>query len=122
MKYKFFVQSLSMAFLVMISLIATGSAVPQDAPHRIDVTVKRFSYSPSEITVKKGDVVVLSLTSEDVEHGLKFKELNLDTQIKKGTASELKFTATKTGDFVGHCSHFCGAGHGSMTLTVHVTE
>jgi cytochrome c oxidase subunit 2 len=122
MRYKFFVQSLSMGFLIIISLIATVSAVPQDAPHRIDVVAKRFSFSPSEITVKKDDLVVLSLTSEDVEHGLKFKELNLDADIKKGTASELKFTATKTGDFVGHCSHFCGAGHGSMTLTVHVTE
>lgn len=106
----------------MISLIATGSTAPQETPHRIDVVAKRFVYSPSEIIVKKGDFVVLSLTSEDVEHGLKFKELNLDTEIKKGTASELKFTATRAGDFVGRCSHFCGAGHGSMTLTVHVTE
>jgi cytochrome c oxidase subunit 2 len=62
------------------------------------------------------------LKSEDVAHGLKFKELNLQTEIGKGTASELSFTPTKAGDFVGHCSHFCGAGHGSMTLTLHVTE
>ena len=36
--------------------------------------------------------------------------------------AELAFTPDKTGDFVGHCSVFCGSGHGSITLTLHVTE
>lgn len=93
-----------------------------DVPKRIEVTAKRFSYTPSEITLKVGQPVVIALKSEDVAHGLKFKELNLQTEIGKGIASELSFTPTKTGDFVGHCSHFCGAGHGSMILTLHVTE
>ncbi len=83
---------------------------------------KRFTYTPSEITLKKGQPVILVLHSADVAHGLKFAELNLKTDIDKGATSELPFTPDKVGDFVGHCSHFCGAGHGSMTLTLHVTE
>lgn len=94
----------------------------QDAPRRINVVAKRFSYSPSEITLKKGEPVVLLVTSQDVGHGLKFEEFNLNTEIKKDVSGELAFTPTKTGDFVGQCSHFCGAGHGSMKLTLHVTE
>jgi cytochrome c oxidase subunit II len=93
-----------------------------DPPRRIEIVAKRFSYAPSEITLKKGEPVVLVLRSEDVPHGIKFKELNLQTEIGKGMASELSFTPAVTGDFVGHCSHFCGSGHGSMTLTMHVTE
>ena len=93
-----------------------------DAPRRIEVSVKRFAYTPAEITLKKGEPVVLAFRSEDVTHGIKFKELNLQTEIGKGVTSELSFTPMQTGDFIGHCSHFCGSGHGSMTLTLHVTE
>jgi cytochrome c oxidase subunit 2 len=108
--------------LAIGSLALSGFAPAPDAPRRIDVSVKKFAYTPAEITVKKGEPVVLILTSEDVTHGLKFKELNLNTKVDKGKPSELAFTPDKAGDFVGHCSVFCGSGHGSMTLTLHVTE
>jgi cytochrome c oxidase subunit II len=109
-------------YIVVGSLALSAFASAQDAPKRIDVSVKRFAYEPAEITVKKGEPVVLEITTQDVAHGLKFKELNLNTKIEKGKPGELAFTPTKTGDFVGHCSVFCGSGHGSMTLTLHVTE
>jgi cytochrome c oxidase subunit II len=108
--------------LVVGSFALSAFASAQDVPKRIDVSVKRFAYEPAEITIKKGEPVVLEITTQDVAHGLKFKELNLSTKIEKGKSAELAFTPTKTGDFVGHCSVFCGSGHGSMTLTLHVTE
>jgi cytochrome c oxidase subunit II len=98
------------------------SAPAADAPRRIEIVAKRFSYTPSEIVLKKGEPVVMVIHSEDVAHGLKFKELHLQTDIGKGATSELSFTPTQAGDFLGHCSHFCGAHHGSMILTLHVTE
>jgi cytochrome c oxidase subunit II len=100
----------------------SGSAFAQEAPKKIDVSVKKFAYEPAEITLKKGQPVVIELTTQDVAHGLKFKELNLNTKIEKGKTAELAFTPGQIGDFVGHCSVFCGSGHGSMTLTLHVTE
>ncbi|HEY5055093.1 MAG TPA: cupredoxin domain-containing protein [Acidobacteriaceae bacterium] len=99
----------------------TRPAPAADEPRRIEITAKRFTFEPAEITVKKGEAVDLVFHSEDVTHGIKFKELDLQTEISKDE-SELKFTADKAGDFIGHCSHFCGVGHGSMTLTLHVTE
>jgi cytochrome c oxidase subunit 2 len=122
MRWKLVGQSLSMGLLIVMPMIGNGAAVPQETPRRIDVVVKRFSFSPAEITLKKGEPVVFLLTSQDVAHGLKFEELNLDTEIKKNTTGELVFTPSRTGDFIGHCSHFCGAGHGSMALTLHVIE
>jgi cytochrome c oxidase subunit 2 len=97
-------------------------ATAADEPKRIEVTAKRFAFAPAEITVKKGEPVDLVFHSEDVTHGIRFKELGQQVDIPKGKESELKFTPDKTGDFVGHCSRFCGTGHGSMTLTLHVTE
>ena len=122
MKSKIILKSIFIGCLAICSLTLSGSSPAPDAPQRIEVSVKRFAYTPAEITVKKGEPVVLVLKTEDVAHGLKFKELNLNAKIEKGKPSELAFTPDKVGDFVGHCSVFCGSGHGSMTLTLHVTE
>jgi cytochrome c oxidase subunit 2 len=43
-------------------------------------------------------------------------------KVGKGATTEVQFTPEKTGNFVGHCSVFCGGGHGSMKLTLHVVE
>ena len=111
------------AALMMWGCMAfSRSATAADGPRKIEVAAKRFTYSPAEISLKKGEPVVLVFHSEDVTHGIKFKELDLQTEIRKGDNSELAFTPMQTGDFVGHCSRFCGSGHGSMTLTLHVTE
>jgi len=115
---------------ILVTLILLGAAfVPlksniraQEAPKRIEITAKQFEFQPSEITVKKGQPVVLVIKSADVAHGLRFRELNLNVKIDKGGTAELPFTPDKTGDFVGHCSVFCGPGHGGMTLTMHVVD
>jgi cytochrome c oxidase subunit II len=117
-----FVKSMLIGSLAMGSLALSGFYSTTDTPKHISVSVKKFAYTPAEITLKKGEPVVLLLTTEDVTHGLKFKELDLNTKFSKGKPAELAFTPDKAGDFVGHCSVFCGSGHGSMTLTLHVTE
>jgi cytochrome c oxidase subunit II len=94
----------------------------QAAPRRIQIAAKRFSYDPGEITLKKGQPVVLVIKSLDVAHGLRFRELNLSVKVDNGGSAELQFTPDKTGDFVGHCSVFCGSGHGQMVLTLHVVD
>jgi cytochrome c oxidase subunit II len=110
-----------------VALAAIGSAPlhfvgSPTEPRHIDVTAKRFAYEPSDITLKEGEPVVLVLKSADVPHGLKFRELNVDVKAGKGKTAEVEFTPEKTGDFVGHCSVFCGTGHGSMSLTLHVVQ
>jgi cytochrome c oxidase subunit 2 len=98
------------------------AAGAESEPRRIEVTAKRFGFEPGEITLKKGQPVVLVLKSADVPHGLRFRELNVDVKVPKGGTGEVEFTPELTGDFAGHCSVFCGTGHGSMMLTLHVVE
>lgn len=111
-------------FVIMpvASLFAAQSASAQTAPRRIEVSAKRFNFTPAEITLKKGEPVVIVLKSIDVAHGLRFRELGFNVKASKGQTSEATFTPTKTGDFVGQCSVFCGSGHGGMKLTLHVVE
>ena len=94
----------------------------QSEPKRVEVVAKKFSFEPADVTVKKGEPVVLVLKSEDVAHGLRFRELNVDVRAAKGATAEVRFTPDKTGDFMGHCSVFCGSGHGTMMLTLHVVN
>ncbi len=121
MKLKLVVLSL-LAAMFTASLFLIHSTSAQTTPRRIEITAKRFGYTPNDITVKKGESVVLVLKSADVPHGLRFKELGIETKVGKGQTAELPFTADKAGDFVGQCSVFCGSGHGGMKLTLHVTE
>jgi cytochrome c oxidase subunit II len=94
----------------------------QSSPRRIEVTAKRFEFAPAEITLKKGQPVVLELKSTDAAHGLRFRELDLNIKVGAGGTTEIQFTPDKVGDFVGHCSVFCGSGHGTMALTLHVVD
>lgn len=108
--------------LLACVVLADWGVHAQDSPRRIEITAKRFEYAPSEVTVKKGQPVTLVINSLDVAHGLRFRELNLNAKMDKGGSAEIQFTPDKTGDFVGHCSVFCGSGHGAMTLTLHVVN
>ncbi len=121
MKLKFI---LFCALFTMASLISVmvHSSEAQTTPRRIEIMAKRFEFTPASFTLKKGEPVVLVLNSVDVAHGLRFRELGLDIKAKKGQTSELSFTPAKTGDFTGHCSIFCGNGHGQMKLVLHIVE
>ena len=98
----------------------TARSLAATSQRRIEVTAMRFTFAPAEITIKAGESVDLVLTSADVPHGVRFREFNVDLNAAKGKPAEAKFTPAKTGTFVGHCSVFCGSGHGKMTLTIHV--
>jgi cytochrome c oxidase subunit 2 len=104
-------------------IIASAVLAFPETPRRIEISAKKFSYSPNEITLKKDEPVVLVFRSEDETHGFKLSEMNIKSdEIKKGKDSEVSFTPTQVGRFVGKCAHFCGKGHGSMTLQIDVVE
>lgn len=116
----------SLTLLALALTIATFPAplarARDAAPRRIVIIVKQFSYDPAEITLKKGEPVVLVLKSADVAHGLRFRDLGFNLLVKAHGVAEARFTPEKTGDFVGRCSVFCGSGHGSLILKLHVVQ
>lgn len=103
-----------------ITLTAPRAAAAE--PQHIEIQAKRFAFEPASITLKKGEPVVLILKSDDVPHGLRFRDLGINVKAPKKGTGQVAFTPDKTGDFVGHCSVFCGSGHGTMTFTLHVVN
>ena len=90
--------------------------------HVVQITAKRFEYSPATITVKKGEPVVLELVSLDRVHGFDLPDFKLRTDVKPEQSVRLRFVPDKAGRFEFHCDVFCGAGHEDMTGELVVEE
>ncbi|HEY3627044.1 MAG TPA: cupredoxin domain-containing protein [Terracidiphilus sp.] len=107
--------------LAALLLVCLGTAFTEAGGRTIEVHAHRYAFTPSEITVKKGETVKLKLFSDDVTHSLLIKDLGINQIITKGKPSEVTLTPQKTGNFHGQCGRFCGSGHGKMAIDVHVT-
>ena len=109
-------------FTAILWLLCAVALVGAGEPEKIDIVASRFSYNPSEITLKQGQPVTLVFHSTDVTHGLTIPELGITAEIRKGKDTEITITPSQTGQFIGKCAYFCGKGHGSMTLQVNVVD
>jgi cytochrome c oxidase subunit II len=116
------VVSTGMAFVASLLALGSSPARAQDEPRVIAITARRFEFSPSRITLAKGETVKLRITSEDVTHGLFVRPLGIDTEIVPGQVTELTVTPPAAGTYRAICDHFCGAGHGGMKMTIVVEE
>jgi len=92
------------------------------APPVIKITAKRFEFVPNQLTLKKGEPVVLQVTSEDVTHGFFLRPLKIDDVLKPGQTRDIPLTPQVAGKFTAICDHFCGVNHGAMHMTIEVVE
>lgn len=113
--------------LSAVLVLGLFTQIPSPSPAQeqirtIEIRAHRFSFSPSEITLKKGETVKLHLISDDVTHTLLVPGLRIKQEVSKAHPAEITVTPSSVGDFRGQCGSFCGSGHGSMLFTVHVEE
>ena len=105
-----------------VAVPKTGLVHASDNPKVIEITAKKFEFTPSQITLKKGETVTLRLTSSDRVHGFMSKPLKIDTDIPNDTTKDVAVTPDTAGDFTIICDHYCGTGHGNMKMKVTVVE
>ena len=111
------------AVIALLLAVSTPRAVRADESVKtIDITAKRFEFSPNQITLKKGETVKLRLTTADVTHGLFQRAFKIDEMIEPGKTTEVTITPQTAGTFTTICDHFCGVNHGAMKMTFVVTE
>lgn len=108
----------SLALLNSAAQDTQGSAETKE----IQVTAKKYEFSPNPIQVKKGDHVKLIITATDADHGFKLEAFHVEQKLKKGVPTTVEFTADKAGTFPFKCSVFCGIHHGSMKGSLVVEE
>jgi cytochrome c oxidase subunit 2 len=121
MKLSVRVATIALGLLALTAALLAGAGQGR-CPKHIKVVASRFSFQPSEITVKRDEPVTITFRSNDVTHGLVIEDLGILREIKKGQAQDLTLVPETAGTFEGRCAHFCGKGHASMVFTVHVVE
>ncbi|MCC3375877.1 cupredoxin domain-containing protein [Cohnella sp. REN36] len=95
---------------------ASAPAAGGGETKEITVGAKNFEFDQTDIKVKVGDTVKLTLKNENGNHGLAVPDLNIN--LKNGETAT--FTADKPGTYAFNCSIQCGSGHDNMTGTITV--
>lgn len=103
-----------------LAIYVRANALP--AEREIHITAKKFEFTPDTITVKKGESVVLVVSSQDRKHGFNLRAFGIRADINPGETARIQFNPNKTGKFTFSCDVFCGEGHEDMTGTIVVTE
>jgi cytochrome c oxidase subunit 2 len=116
-------------FILLCALVCTparssgdSSTPPPPLVVEIQMTARKFTFSPQTITVQKGQPVKLIVTSPDVEHGFAIKELKIRERIEAKQTKVIMFQPEQAGRFRFYCSVYCGDGHDDMTGELVVTD
>jgi len=93
-----------------------GNPAPAGAPVKeIEVSAKKYEFTPAEIEVPLNTLLRLHLTATDKEHGFELKSVKDScVKFKPGAPATLEFYADKAGELEFNCCKFCGMGHGKM--------
>jgi cytochrome c oxidase subunit 2 len=91
-------------------------------PKVIEISAKKFQFTPSEITLKKGEPVILRMTSTDRVHGFMSNPFKIDTDIPPDKTTDIAVTPATAGNFTIICDHYCGTGHSNMKMKVTVVQ
>jgi cytochrome c oxidase subunit 2 len=105
-----------------VAQVAKDAETGMQAVHEIQVTLRKYEFSPSSLRVRKGERVKLVMAAADHDHGFKLDDFDINQKILKGTTVVVEFTADKAGTFQFRCSNVCGIGHRGMKGTLVVEE
>ena len=101
--------------------LVLGAAAAPDA-RVVRIEASKFRYDPPTVTLKRGEPVVLELTSSDRSHGFKLVELGIDVKILPGEVTQVRVQPDTAGKFFFACDVFCGSGHEEMEGQIVVIE
>ena len=147
-------QKLLVRLMLSVPILLTGAlaTMPQDqaaggdqSVKVIEVSAKKYEFTPQEVHVKKGSKVELKVHSVDEAHGIKlslypkgspkggkdkaspglvFSDPAANGKVDKDKDKDqiLEFTAQEAGTYDFECARFCGFGHRHMKGTLVVDE
>ena len=107
-----------------IVLNTITKAGPAGTELEINVTAQRFAWqfqypayniSSYELHVPVNQRLHLVMQSKDVVHSFWVQQWGPKQDIVPGMTTEVRYTPTKTGQFLVQCSQLCGYGHSNMT-------
>jgi len=117
---------ISIACLPVASFITMNTAYSANKNTKqekvIKIVAQKFSFTPNEIVLKKGEMVRLDFTSLDFIHGFNVPDLKIRADLPPGKITTVVLTPEKTGTFEFVCDNFCGSGHEDMAGRIIVVD
>jgi cytochrome c oxidase subunit 2 len=105
-----------LGFLLLCFSALGQQPAERKADRVISIVAERFTFNPSKITLKQGELIEFVLSSDDTDHGFRIPSAGIDVAIPQSGKGEarVRFIARDKGTFVFECSRPCGAGHNLM--------
>ncbi len=103
--------------VMLASSVATRAQSPPPAQQtkEVQITAKKYEFSPSTVEVSAGTKIIFKITALDREHGFEIANTkNSCVKIKKGETATVEYMADKPGTVEFKCCEYCGIGHGRM--------
>lgn len=94
----------------------------EQADRVITITADNFTFTPSAITVKKGEKITIRLQGIAGTHGFAIPALLINTAIAPGKTVDITLPTDVAGTFEFFCSIPCGPGHQDMKGTIIITD
>jgi cytochrome c oxidase subunit II len=111
-------------FISFLPLIHAADSIPvakqafsgelKNGVREIDVVAYKYGFFPNPLVVKYGEKIKLHMTAMDVPHGIHVPEFKINQLLPKGATKTIDFTASQKGEFMVHCSVYCGPNHGKQ--------
>lgn len=133
---RYLVSAIALAFLFLSATSVTFAENANQSPASgdvqvIEISAKKYDFTPSSIRVKQGTTVQLKITATDRSHGFKIEEfpegkaksgspglvLNSSPdclKIEEGHTQTIEFRAKEPGTYRFKCCVRCGLHHRSM--------
>lgn len=90
--------------------------------YELQMVARMWAFQPSEIRLPVGSTVDLYLTSQDIMHGFKIENHNVNLMAIPGAINYMRVTFNEPGTFLFACHEFCGAAHHTMAGRVVIEE
>ena len=96
-----------------LAVLALGAALSgpaaaisqQTTPHHhFDVTARRYEFLPSRLEVHAGDLVSITLRSEDIPHSFVVDAYRIAKKVAGAGGMTFEFLADQAGEFLFYCN------------------
>ncbi|TSC57118.1 MAG: cytochrome c oxidase subunit II [Candidatus Peregrinibacteria bacterium Greene0416_62] len=99
-----------------------SSKAPAASVRMVEITASNFAFTPSMITVKKGEEVTLNLIGESGIHGIGIPGFGISQRVDLGQTVSIAIPTDTAGTFDFKCNVPCGSGHKEMKGTIVIEE
>ncbi len=82
--------------------------------YELQMVARMWAFQPSTVRLPVGSTVDLYVTSQDIIHGFKVEQHNINLMAVPGAINYMRVTFNKPGEFMYACHEFCGAAHHTM--------